>query len=152
TERQVAELVAAGGTYREVADALFISPKTVQWNLSKIYRKLGIRSRAQLAASLTAVRDDGATPAGAPVPPQPPPRQNRPERRFRPLLHSGSVAARSRRGPRGATCVPPRHPVRDPRPADPRRAPGPGGAAARPQAEPAHAPRHGSTDQARPTA
>jgi DNA-binding CsgD family transcriptional regulator len=45
TEQRVAELVAAGGTYREVANALFISPKTVQWNLSKVYRKLGIRSR-----------------------------------------------------------------------------------------------------------
>ena len=69
TERRVAELVAAGGTYREVADALFMSPKTVQWNLSKIYRKLGIRSRAQLAASLAAPRGGGSTPAGPPVPP-----------------------------------------------------------------------------------
>ena len=69
TEQRVAELVAAGGTYREVADALFISPKTVQWNLSKIYRKLGIRSRAQLAASLAAARGAGSTPAGPPVPP-----------------------------------------------------------------------------------
>ena len=69
TERRVAELVAAGGTYREVADALFIGPKTVQWNLSKIYRKLGIRSRAQLPSSLAAARDDGSTPAGPPVPP-----------------------------------------------------------------------------------
>jgi DNA-binding CsgD family transcriptional regulator len=69
TERRVAELIAAGGTYREVADALFISPKTVQWNLSKIYRKLGIRSRAQLAASLAAASGVGSTPAGPPVPP-----------------------------------------------------------------------------------
>ena len=59
-----AALVAAGHTYREVADALFISPKTVQWNLSKIYRKLGVRSRAQLAAKLAA----GQTPAVPPVP------------------------------------------------------------------------------------
>jgi DNA-binding CsgD family transcriptional regulator len=69
TEQRVAELVAAGGTYREVADALFISPKTVQWNLSKIYRKLGIRSRSQLAGSLAAGRGDESTPAGPPVPP-----------------------------------------------------------------------------------
>jgi DNA-binding CsgD family transcriptional regulator len=47
-----------------VADALFISPKTVQWNLSKIYRKLGVRSRAELAAKLAA----GQTPAVPPVP------------------------------------------------------------------------------------
>ena len=69
TEQRVAELVAAGGTYREVADALFISPKTVQWNLSKIYRKLGIRSRAQLATSLGPAAGDGSTPAEPPVPP-----------------------------------------------------------------------------------
>jgi len=35
-------------TYREVAAALFISPKTVEVNLSRIYRKLGIHSRAEL--------------------------------------------------------------------------------------------------------
>ena len=64
TEERVAALVAAGRTYREVADALFISPKTVQWNLSKIYRKLGVRSRAELAAKLAA----GQTPAVPPVP------------------------------------------------------------------------------------
>ncbi len=70
-ERARAELARIGGRalYREVADALFISPKTVQWNLSKIYRKLGIRSRAQLPSSLAAARDDGSTPAGPPVPP-----------------------------------------------------------------------------------
>jgi DNA-binding CsgD family transcriptional regulator len=68
TEQRVAELVAAGGTYREVADALFISPKTVQWNLSKIYRKLGIRSRAQLATGLAAAGGDDSTPAEPPVP------------------------------------------------------------------------------------
>jgi DNA-binding CsgD family transcriptional regulator len=56
TEKRIAELIASGHTYREAADALFISPKTVQWNLSKIYRKLGIRSRAELAARLSAER------------------------------------------------------------------------------------------------
>ena len=45
---------ATSTTLREVADALFISPKTVQWNLSKIYRKLGVRSRTELAAKLAA--------------------------------------------------------------------------------------------------
>ncbi len=61
----MAALVAAGRTYREVADALFISPKTVQWNLSKIYRKLGVRSRAELAAKLAA---EGGSPGDAPLP------------------------------------------------------------------------------------
>jgi DNA-binding CsgD family transcriptional regulator len=52
TERQIAELIASGRTYREAANALFISPKTVQWNLSKVYKKLGIRSRAELPGAL----------------------------------------------------------------------------------------------------
>ena len=71
TEQRVAELIAAGRTYREAADALFISPKTVQWNLSKIYRKLGVRSRAELAARLSAgaaVSQGGQGPAERPVP------------------------------------------------------------------------------------
>ncbi|MCZ8378291.1 LuxR C-terminal-related transcriptional regulator [Mycobacterium sp. CPCC 205372] len=48
SERRVAELAATGMTNREVAAALFISPKTVEANLARIYRKLGIRSRAEL--------------------------------------------------------------------------------------------------------
>lgn len=48
SERRVAELAAAGKTNRDVAAALFISPKTVEANLARVYRKLGIRSRAEL--------------------------------------------------------------------------------------------------------
>jgi DNA-binding CsgD family transcriptional regulator len=47
-ERRVAELAATGVTNREMAAALFISPKTVEATLSRIYRKLNIRSRAEL--------------------------------------------------------------------------------------------------------
>lgn len=54
TERRVAELAASGLTNKEVAAALFISPKTVEANLAKVYRKLGIRSRAELGARLGA--------------------------------------------------------------------------------------------------
>jgi DNA-binding CsgD family transcriptional regulator len=50
TEARVAELVTAGGTNREVADALFVSVHTVEANLKRIYRKLGIRSRTELAS------------------------------------------------------------------------------------------------------
>jgi DNA-binding CsgD family transcriptional regulator len=50
TEGRVAALVAAGGTNREVADALFVSVHTVEANLKRIYRKLGIRSRTELAS------------------------------------------------------------------------------------------------------
>jgi DNA-binding CsgD family transcriptional regulator len=50
TEAQIAALVAEGRTNQEVAGALFVSPKTVEWNLSKVYRKLQLRSRSELAA------------------------------------------------------------------------------------------------------
>lgn len=52
TERRVADLVAAGRSNAEVAHELFMSPKTVEWNLSKIYKKLHVRSRSELAAKL----------------------------------------------------------------------------------------------------
>ena len=48
SEQQVAELAASGMTTRAVAAALFISPKTVETTLARIYRKLGIKSRAEL--------------------------------------------------------------------------------------------------------
>jgi DNA-binding CsgD family transcriptional regulator len=48
SERRVAELVASGMTNRDVAAALFISIKTVEVNLTRIYRKLDIHSRAEL--------------------------------------------------------------------------------------------------------
>jgi DNA-binding CsgD family transcriptional regulator len=51
TEAKIADLVAAGHTNREVARLLHLSAKTVEWNLSKIYRKLGVRSRSELAAA-----------------------------------------------------------------------------------------------------
>jgi DNA-binding CsgD family transcriptional regulator len=49
TERAIVNLVRVGQTNREVADALHLSPKTVEWNLTRIYRKLGVRSRTELA-------------------------------------------------------------------------------------------------------
>jgi DNA-binding CsgD family transcriptional regulator len=52
TERRVAALVARGRTNQEIADALHISAKTVEWNLTKVYRKLGVRSRTELALKL----------------------------------------------------------------------------------------------------
>jgi DNA-binding CsgD family transcriptional regulator len=52
TETRIAALVGRGRSNAEVASELFMSPKTVEWNLSKIYRKLGVRSRGELAAKL----------------------------------------------------------------------------------------------------
>ncbi len=52
TETQVAALVAQGRTNQEAADALFISVSTVQANLKRVYQKLGVRSRTELAARM----------------------------------------------------------------------------------------------------
>ncbi|NEE15907.1 helix-turn-helix transcriptional regulator, partial [Streptomyces sp. SID7499] len=47
-ERQVASLVMEGATNREIAARLFISVKTVEATLTRVYRKLGIRSRVDI--------------------------------------------------------------------------------------------------------
>ena len=54
SERRVAGLAADGATNREVAAALYVSVKTVEGTLSRVYRKLGVRSRAGLARALAA--------------------------------------------------------------------------------------------------
>lgn len=61
SERRVASLAASGMTNREVATRLFISPKTVEANLVRAYRKLGIHSRAELGARLGAIRGSPQT-------------------------------------------------------------------------------------------
>ena len=55
TERRIAELVAEGGTNKEVAAALFLSPRTVEAYLRQVFRKLGVRSRTELALSTATV-------------------------------------------------------------------------------------------------
>ena len=52
TERRVAQLVAEGLTNKEVAGALVSSVRAVEANLTRIYAKLGIRSRTELAHML----------------------------------------------------------------------------------------------------
>jgi DNA-binding CsgD family transcriptional regulator len=52
TEARIAELVAEGQTNREVAAAVYLSEKTVETNLTRIYRKLGVTSRRALARRL----------------------------------------------------------------------------------------------------
>jgi DNA-binding NarL/FixJ family response regulator len=59
-ELQVAELAASGMTNRDVAAKLFISSKTVEAALARIYRKLDIRSRAELARRLGKPSTSGA--------------------------------------------------------------------------------------------
>ncbi len=52
SERRVVELAAEGQTNRDIAQGLFVTPKTVEVHLSNSYRKLGIRSRRELPDAL----------------------------------------------------------------------------------------------------
>jgi DNA-binding CsgD family transcriptional regulator len=52
SERRVAEMAASGMANRDIAQALFVTGKTVEVHLSSVYRKLGLRSRAELAGAL----------------------------------------------------------------------------------------------------
>ncbi|MGH3739689.1 MAG: LuxR C-terminal-related transcriptional regulator, partial [Micromonosporaceae bacterium] len=58
TEQRIVELVRAGATNREIAGTLFLSVKAVEANLTRLYRRLGVRNRTQLVRAL-----DGAVPA-----------------------------------------------------------------------------------------
>jgi len=60
-ERQIAKLVADGLSNREIASTAFMAVRTVEAHLTTIYRKLGVRSRTQLAAAL----DEAETIVGA---------------------------------------------------------------------------------------
>ena len=59
SERRVAERAAAGESNRDIASALVISTRTVESQLSAVYRKLGVRSRGQLATALRGLLVDG---------------------------------------------------------------------------------------------
>jgi DNA-binding NarL/FixJ family response regulator len=48
----VADLVAEGRSNKQVAAALYLSDRTVEYHLSAVFRKLGVRSRTELAATL----------------------------------------------------------------------------------------------------
>jgi DNA-binding CsgD family transcriptional regulator len=52
SERRVADLALGGQTNRDIAQTLYVTPKTVEVHLSNAYRKLGIRSRRELPAAL----------------------------------------------------------------------------------------------------
>ena len=52
TEARIAALVREGASNREIATRLFLSVKTIEATLTRIYRKLGVRSRTQLSSRL----------------------------------------------------------------------------------------------------
>ena len=52
SERRIAQLAAAGQSNRDIARALYVTPKTVEVHLTSVYRKLGIRSRGGLSSAL----------------------------------------------------------------------------------------------------
>jgi DNA-binding CsgD family transcriptional regulator len=54
SERRIAELAATGQSNREIAQSLFVTPKTVEYHLRNAYRKLDIQTRRDLAGALTA--------------------------------------------------------------------------------------------------
>ena len=67
-ERKAARMASEGLTNREIAGQLRVTVKAVEWHLSHVYRKLGIRSRLMLADSLTdSVAETAAVPVCAPA-------------------------------------------------------------------------------------
>jgi len=54
-ELRVAGAVRRGASNREIAAELYLTPKTIEFHLTQIYRKLGVRSRTQLVAALAAI-------------------------------------------------------------------------------------------------
>jgi class 3 adenylate cyclase/DNA-binding CsgD family transcriptional regulator/tetratricopeptide (TPR) repeat protein len=67
SERRVASMAAKEMTNRDIAQALFVTPKTVEVHLSSVYRKLGIASRAQLSDVLGAMEGSGFEAPTAPA-------------------------------------------------------------------------------------
>jgi DNA-binding NarL/FixJ family response regulator len=57
-ELQIAELVAQGRSNKQVAATLFLSEKTIEHHLSRVYAKLGVRSRTELTATWGAADGD----------------------------------------------------------------------------------------------
>jgi DNA-binding CsgD family transcriptional regulator len=59
---EVARLAAVGRTNKEIAAALFMSVHTVEAHLSRVYRKLGVRSRTQLSQHTAVAAEADAKP------------------------------------------------------------------------------------------
>jgi DNA-binding CsgD family transcriptional regulator len=68
-EREIAAFVAAGRTSREVADSCFLSVRTVETHLARVYDKLGVRTRSELADALSPLTPTYVTPPSNVMPP-----------------------------------------------------------------------------------
>jgi DNA-binding CsgD family transcriptional regulator len=58
-EREIADLVAAGRTNREIASELFLSEKTIESHLTKVFAKLGVSGRVAVAGAVGREHDTG---------------------------------------------------------------------------------------------
>jgi DNA-binding CsgD family transcriptional regulator len=72
SERRIARMAITGMTNRDIAQALFVTVRTVETHLSHVYRKLDLHSRAELGAALGqedgSVGDEGAPPPTSAAP------------------------------------------------------------------------------------
>jgi DNA-binding CsgD family transcriptional regulator len=62
-EREVAKLVLDGKTYREIGEAIYISPRTAEHHVARMRQRLGATSRSELLVQLRFALDDDAEPA-----------------------------------------------------------------------------------------
>ncbi|BBE22118.1 hypothetical protein MN0502_10010 [Arthrobacter sp. MN05-02] len=70
-EREIAQLILLGRTYREISEEIFISPRTVEHHVARIRRRFGVSSRSELLARLRLSLEPttgGSTPARGPFP------------------------------------------------------------------------------------
>jgi DNA-binding NarL/FixJ family response regulator len=64
-ETEIAELIAAGLTNREIGQRLYISERTVDGHVQRIFKKLDVRSRAEVSRRLAALKNEDAEPVDA---------------------------------------------------------------------------------------
>jgi DNA-binding CsgD family transcriptional regulator len=66
SERRIVDLAAGGASNPEIAQALFVTVKTVEMHLGNAYRKLGISSRRDLASLVASLKSSGANTGASP--------------------------------------------------------------------------------------